>query len=168
MLSPFMTKVNTNALFTFFLALLLVGCSTSQPIATTAEQPTATQDTTTSTRTSSPSTESQSSAPTDTSAEQNARTEAPEDWFHLDREAQEIPGLATKKAYQTFLQDRAPQDTVTVAILDSGIDVDHEDLTAETWTNRDEIANNGIDDDKNGYVDDVQGWNFIGGQMGKT
>ncbi|PSQ89119.1 MAG: peptidase S8, partial [Bacteroidetes bacterium QS_4_64_154] len=65
------------------------------------------------------------------------------------------------------LQGRSPQDTVQVAIIDSGIDLDHEDLGAKTWTNGDEVPGNGVDDDGNGYVDDVHGWNFIGGPDGK-
>ena len=51
---------------------------------------------------------------------------------------------------------------VIVAIIDSGVDIEHEDLDGVIWTNEDEIPNNGIDDDKNGYIDDVHGWNFLG------
>lgn len=52
--------------------------------------------------------------------------------------------------------------TVTVAVLDSGVDLAHEDLAERIWTNPNEIAGNGVDDDRNGYVDDVRGWDFIG------
>ncbi len=55
-----------------------------------------------------------------------------------------------------------------VAVIDSGIDTDHEDLKDIIWTNEDEIPGNGIDDDKNGYVDDIHGWNFIGGKNGNV
>src|SRR5690606_11451370 len=52
--------------------------------------------------------------------------------------------------------------TVVVAVLDSGMDLDHEDLKDVLWTNKDEIPNNGKDDDGNGYVDDIHGYNFLG------
>jgi subtilisin family serine protease len=55
-----------------------------------------------------------------------------------------------------------------VAIIDSGVDVGHEDLSPTTWTNADEIPDNGEDDDGNGYTDDVHGWNFIGGPDGEN
>lgn len=59
-----------------------------------------------------------------------------------------------------------PGKTVIVAVIDSGIDTLHEDLKSVLWTNPIEIPGNGIDDDKNGYVDDVHGWNFLGGKDG--
>jgi len=49
---------------------------------------------------------------------------------------------------------------VVVAVIDSGVDVNHPDLAANIWTNPGEIAGNGIDDDDNGYIDDVNGWDF--------
>ena len=55
-----------------------------------------------------------------------------------------------------------------MAVIDSGIDIDHEDLKDIVWVNEKEIAGNGIDDDKNGYIDDVHGWNFIGGKDGRN
>jgi subtilisin family serine protease len=53
--------------------------------------------------------------------------------------------------------------SVVVATIDSGIDLTHPDLAANVWTNPREIAGNGIDDDRDGYVDDVHGWNFVDG-----
>jgi subtilisin family serine protease len=50
---------------------------------------------------------------------------------------------------------------VVVAVIDSGIDLSHPDLAANLWTNPGEIAGNGVDDDRNGFVDDVHGWNFV-------
>ena len=95
-----------------------------------------------------------------------ALTEAPNDWFHLDADDR-VPGMDTDDAY-AFLGDRAPQQTVTVAIIDSGVDIAHPDLQPHVWVNEDETPGNGVDDDQNGYVDDVHGWNFIGGPDGEN
>lgn len=89
---------------------------------------------------------------------------SPEDWLHKDFEADKIMGMSVEKAY-TLLKGR-PSKTVVVAVLDSGIDIHHEDLKDVIWKNPKEIPNNNIDDDKNGYIDDVYGWNFIGGKDG--
>jgi subtilisin family serine protease len=78
-----------------------------------------------------------------------------------------IRGVSTEKAYQTILKGRTSKPVI-VAVIDSGVDIEHEDLKDNLWVNAKEIANNGIDDDKNGYVDDVYGWNFIGGKDGKN
>ena len=151
-------------LSTLVLALLLVGCAGSRPSTTpTASDTTAAPDT----ATASSSTASDTTAET-TDASRPAPSRAPQDWFHLDRVPRSGPGLDTRAAYQQVLQDRAPQDTVQVAVIDSGLDIDHEDLAAKTWTNADETPGNGVDDDGNGYVDDVHGWNFIGGPNGKN
>ncbi|MCE3294607.1 MAG: hypothetical protein K0R65_321 [Crocinitomicaceae bacterium] len=76
------------------------------------------------------------------------------------------PGMQTEKAYGK-LKGRKTQ-TVVVAVIDSGIDIEHEDLKGKIWTNSKEVANNGIDDDKNGYVDDMHGWNFLGNPSGQN
>jgi len=89
----------------------------------------------------------------------------PQDWFIKDPETDHVQGVSADKVYETLLKDQ-PSKTVTVAIIDSGVDIDHEDLKGVIWTNEDEIPGNGIDDDKNGYIDDVHGWNFIGGKDG--
>jgi len=151
-------------LSTLVLALLLVGCAGSRPSTTpTASDTTAAPDT----ATASSSTASDTTAET-TDASRPAPSRAPQNWFHLDRVPRSGTGLNTRAAYQQVLQDRAPQDTVQVAVIDSGLDIDHEDLAAKTWTNADETPGNGVDDDGNGYVDDVHGWNFIGGPNGKN
>ena len=90
---------------------------------------------------------------------------APVNWFNLDPGQNKIQGVSTEKAYE-YLKNR-PSQTVVVAVIDSGIDIDHEDLKGKIWTNEDEVPGNNIDDDKNGYVDDVHGWNFIGGKDGR-
>lgn len=89
------------------------------------------------------------------------------DWFLRDPETDKVQGLSVEKAYATVLKGK-PSRTITVAVIDSGIDFDHEDLKDVMWTNPKEIAGNGIDDDKNGYIDDIHGWSFIGGKTGNV
>ncbi len=84
------------------------------------------------------------------------------DWPSADITTDSIPGMSLQKAYE-FIADKKGT-TVVVGVVDSGIDIDHEDLVASKWVNIDEIADNNLDDDKNGYVDDVYGWNFLGGE----
>ena len=86
-------------------------------------------------------------------------------WSHMDLQTDSIPGMSIAKAYQ-FL-DGKQGTTVIVAIADSGIDVEHEDLISVVWINPNEIAGNNKDDDNNGYVDDIHGWNFLGSKDGK-
>ena len=83
-------------------------------------------------------------------------------WGHLDLVADTIPGMSVNKAYNEIIKGQKGKETVVVAVLDSGIDIDHEDLDDVIWVNKDEIPNNGKDDDNNGYVDDINGWNFLG------
>ena len=82
-------------------------------------------------------------------------------WAHADLATDTIPGMSLEKAYK-FLEGKTGV-TVVVGVIDSGIDIEHEDLKDVLWTNPKEIAGNGIDDDKNGYIDDIHGWNFLGG-----
>jgi len=91
---------------------------------------------------------------------------APHNWHELDRSETGYYGISLDKAYK-FLQTRKSK-TVVVAIIDSGVDTTQEDLKSVLWHNPGEIPGNGIDDDHNGYVDDVYGWNFIGGKDGKN
>lgn len=92
--------------------------------------------------------------------------QAPANWFNLDPDDNRVMGVSTEKAYE-YLKNR-PSKTVVVAVIDSGIDIEHEDLKDKIWRNEKEIPGNGVDDDKNGYVDDIHGWNFIGGKDGKN
>ncbi len=92
---------------------------------------------------------------------------APKDWFHLNPATDNVPGIDTKNTYEKLLKNRK-SETVIVAVIDGGVDPMHEDLKDIMWVNSGEIAGNGIDDDKNGYIDDVHGWNFIGGKDGKN
>lgn len=82
-------------------------------------------------------------------------------WQHLDLATDTIPGMSVDKAYAEIIKNRKGTTTI-VAVMDSGIDIDHEDLDGVLWTNDDEIPNNGKDDDNNGYIDDIHGWNFVG------
>lgn len=75
-------------------------------------------------------------------------------------------GMNTEKAYKALKKKKST--TVVVAVIDSGIDIEHEDLKGKIWTNTKEIAGNGIDDDNNGYIDDVHGWNFLGNAQGQN
>ena len=81
-------------------------------------------------------------------------------WGHSDLVTDSIPGMSLDKAYD-FLQGKKGVEVV-VGVVDSGTDLLHEDLKDVAWVNLKEIPSNGIDDDKNGYVDDINGWNFLG------
>lgn len=81
-------------------------------------------------------------------------------WSHLDLLNDTIPGMSVDRAYG-LLKGRK-SERIIVGVVDSGIDIEHPDLKPVIWTNKDEIAGNGKDDDNNGYVDDIYGWNFLG------
>jgi len=87
-------------------------------------------------------------------------------WPHMDIFTDSVPGMSLNKAYD-FVKNKKPK-TVIVGIVDSGVDIEHEDLKNKIWTNPKEIAGNGKDDDRNGYVDDIHGWNFLGGKKGSA
>jgi subtilisin family serine protease len=86
-------------------------------------------------------------------------------WQNLDLKTDSVFGISTEKAYKELLPHKKAV-TVLVAVIDGGVDTAHEDLRAIIWNNPKEKPYNGKDDDKNGYVDDVHGWNFIGGPKG--
>lgn len=88
-------------------------------------------------------------------------------WSHLDLAKDSIPGMSVDKAYTQLLKGKKGVKVI-VAVIDSGVDIDHEDLKSVIWTNNKEIPNNGIDDDKNGYIDDIHGWNFLGNSNNET
>jgi cell wall-associated protease len=90
-------------------------------------------------------------------------TSRPENWFNLSP-ADGAEGVRTEETYTNFGIPKS--EDIIVAVIDSGVDVNHEDLQGKIWMNSDEIPNDGVDNDQNGYVDDVFGWNFIGGQGG--
>jgi subtilisin family serine protease len=141
--------------FAFPLAALLIGASACAPA-----QPAA----------------APSSAPSARSAAESPRapatpftlTTAPDNWWLLDAARDGVHGIGLERAYREVLAARAPQRTVVVAVIDSGVDTEHEDLRASLWANPGEIPGTRRDDDGNGYVDDVNGWNFIGGPDGRN
>ena len=89
-------------------------------------------------------------------------------WHLGNLDSNQVYGANVDKTYKEIIQKVAPKRKIIVAVIDSGIDTTHEDLKSIIWTNKKEIPSNGIDDDKNGYVDDVHGWNFIGGKDGRN
>ncbi|MFN5421644.1 MAG: S8 family peptidase [bacterium] len=89
-------------------------------------------------------------------------------WHFEDRMTSGVYGISLNKAYNELLKNMQPQKKIIVAVIDSGVDTLHEDLSSVLWKNRKEIPYNGIDDDKNGFIDDVYGWNFIGGKDGRN
>ncbi|MAK36795.1 MAG: hypothetical protein CMC15_11575, partial [Flavobacteriaceae bacterium] len=88
-------------------------------------------------------------------------------WGAADLITDTIPGMSVDKAYAEIIK-KQKGETVIVGVIDSGVDIEHEDLKNVIWTNEDEIPNNGKDDDNNGYVDDVHGWNFLGNIVGEN
>jgi subtilisin family serine protease len=88
-------------------------------------------------------------------------------WQNLDLKTDTTFGISTEKAYKELLKGKK-STPVIVAVLDGGVDLNHEDLKRVIWNNKKEIAGNGVDDDKNGYIDDIHGWNFLGGKTGSV
>lgn len=101
-------------------------------------------------------------------AQGTSKKETPKNWHQLDQKEKGYYGISLDKAYAFLKSKNLKSKTVVVAVIDSGIDTLHEDLKPVMWTNPGEIPYNGIDDDKNGYIDDVHGWNFIGGKDGRN
>lgn len=97
----------------------------------------------------------------------NAQTDAPKGWHLLDYSQDSFYGISLNKAYRFLKSKQKTSQQVIVAVLDSGVDTTHEDLKNILWRNPKEIPGNGIDDDNNGYVDDMYGWNFLGGKDGR-
>lgn len=128
-----------SLLVTAFTAAFIYGCGSTAPILSTAI-------------------ENIDSTPIKVS---ELTKEEKQTWGHLDLIKDTIPGMSVDKAYAEIIKNNKGE-TVIVAVIDTGIDIHHEDLDGVIWTNPKEIPNNGIDDDKNGYVDDVYGWNFLG------
>lgn len=152
--------------FGLFTALLVLGACASgsnpplpqaRPATTpaTAESPAASEPTA-------------SADPTAAAPSAPGLSSAPDAWQLLDLSTDGVPGVGATRAYTELLAGRTPARTVVVAVIDGGVDTAHVDLRANLWRNTDETPGNGSDDDGNGYVDDVFGWNFLGGPDGRS
>jgi subtilisin family serine protease len=139
-------------------AFVLAACSAPATVATTAPAP-------------APSTPAPTPQPTATQPSTRVpavvRDEAPKNWQLLDQTSDNMAGISSEKAMQELLAGKPPKRSVLVAIIDNGIDTSHADLKANLWTNPKEVGGNKKDDDNNGFVDDLHGWNFIGGANGE-
>ena len=87
-------------------------------------------------------------------------------WYHKDFATSKVYGVNTENAYKYLESKGLKPKTVVVGVLDSGVQVDHPGLIKNVWSNPNEVPDNGKDDDGNGYIDDIHGWNFIGGKNG--
>src|SRR5450631_712225 len=101
-------------------------------------------------------------------AQGTSKSELVKGWHLLDKEKDGVYGISLDKAYDFLRLKNLKSKPVLVAVIDSGVDTLQEDLVHILWTNPNEIPGNGIDDDHNGYVDDIHGWNFIGGKDGSN
>lgn len=96
------------------------------------------------------------------------KTDVSKGWHLMDQKDSGYYGISIDKAYKFVKSKKLKSTPVIVAVIDSGVDTLHEDLKSILWRNPKEIAGNGIDDDNNGYVDDIYGWNFLGGRDGRN
>ncbi len=101
-------------------------------------------------------------------SQQVAIGQASQNWHWKDYETDSVHGISLHKAYKLIATLPQKSSPVIVAVIDGGIDTNHVALKNLLWTNAKEIPNNQIDDDKNGYVDDQHGWNFLGGKDGRN
>ena len=88
-------------------------------------------------------------------------------WGHLDMEKDTVPGMSVQRTYKEIIKNKKGE-TVIVGVIDSGVDSEHEDLMNVLWVNSKEKPGNGVDDDNNGYIDDINGWNFLGDIVGEN
>jgi cell wall-associated protease len=134
-----MIKSNFKLLAGLTFGLMAMGCSSSSLVL------------------NAPSLYSQNTIPKSTELQERQAQR----WGHLDLIRDTVPGMSVDRAYSELLKKKKGK-TVIVAVIDSGIDLDHEDLKAVLWTNSGEKPGDGIDNDGNGYVDDIHGYNFLG------
>jgi len=104
--------------------------------------------------------------PSQNEIEHSFNKEAINSWHFKDIVLDTIPGTSLEKTYDSILKNKKGKEII-VAVIDMPIDIKHKNLKDNIWINKDEIPNNDIDDDDNGYIDDINGWNFIGNSNGK-
>ena len=92
--------------------------------------------------------------------------EEEKNWYLKDIITDSLPGISLTQIYDSLLINKKGKEVI-IAVLDSEIDIEHKDIKKHVWKNEDEIPHNGIDDDKNGYIDDIYGWNFLGNKKGE-
>lgn len=104
------------------------------------------------------------------SAQQSTKVDSTflKNWMHSDLEATGVYGVNTLKAKKFLAEKHRKAHPLIVGVLDSGVEYFHEDLKNNMWVNPKEKAGNGKDDDKNGYIDDLHGWNFLTDKNGKN
>src|SRR5579862_7437425 len=98
---------------------------------------------------------------------QSANKYSQKNWQLMDLVQDSVYGTSVTKAYNELLKGKESH-RVIVAVIDAGLDTAHEDLQGHIWTNKKEIVGNGLDDDHNGYTDDIHGWNYLGGKDGRN
>lgn len=133
-----MTRIFSKSVLGFSTALLFMGCGATALVSTPIENIDATP-----------------LKITDLTENQK------KNWGHLDLVSDTIPGMSVNKAYAEIIGNKKGQKVI-VAVLDAGIDLKHEDLDGVLWTNKGERPGDGKDNDNNGYIDDIHGYNFLG------
>ena len=152
------SSIAPSATILLFASFAFAACSAPATVATTLPTPV-----------TAPATPQPAATPPSSSTRVPAvkLEESPANWQLLDESADHIAGISAERGMRELLAGKAPKKTVLVAIIDNGIDTSHADLRANLWVNPKETAGNGKDDDNNGFVDDIHGWNFIGGRDGQ-
>lgn len=91
-----------------------------------------------------------------------------QNWHWKDYTQDKVHGISLYQAYQKLSSLSLKPSPVVVAVMDGGVDTNNIEIKSKLWLNKKEIPNNGIDDDHNGYIDDIYGWNFLGGKDGSN
>lgn len=141
-------------------ALLLAACARATPAPSPAPAPSPTAPEAMAAPVQQPPITVSPLAPPVTGADAAGADTARADWHRLDYDTDKVLGVGSDRAIRELLAGRQPQREVVVAVIDGGVDTAHTSLRARLWKNEKEIAGNGADDDRNGYVDDVRGWNY--------